>query len=118
MITATAMMAETIIPSQFEKTASSGDISPWVMIITSTTLRKAINMKATKIMIQAALAREALSSHKAPIAAMTWSKADEMRPMMVSMFVLVSAPTPFPSPNWGRGEGRGQLNNKKTQSME
>jgi hypothetical protein len=55
------------------------------MIITSTTLRKAMNMKAIKIMIQAIFAFEALSSHNAPVAAMTWSRADEIRPMMVSM---------------------------------
>jgi hypothetical protein len=42
-------------------------------------------MKAMKIMIQATLAREALSSQRELMAATTCSSADEMRPMMVSM---------------------------------
>jgi len=103
------MIADTMIPSQLEKSVSPGEISPCIIVMTSTILRNAINMKATKIMIQAIFTREARRSHNALMAAITWSKADEMRPMMVSIFVLVSAPTPFPSPNWGRGEGRGQL---------
>ena len=55
------------------------------MVMTSTILRNAMNMKAMKIMIQATLTRETLSSHNAPMAAMTCSRAEEIRPMKVSM---------------------------------
>jgi hypothetical protein len=85
MITATAMMADTMIPSQLDKRIIPGDISPWVMAITSTTLLKAINIKATKIMIQATLARDALSSHKALMAATTCNSADDINPIIVNI---------------------------------
>jgi hypothetical protein len=42
-------------------------------------------------MIQATLAREALSSHKALMAATTWSKAEEIKPMMVIILKLKNA---------------------------
>jgi hypothetical protein len=42
-----------------------------------------MNIKAMKIMIHAVFAFDARSSHKAPMAAMNWSKADEIKPITV-----------------------------------
>jgi hypothetical protein len=42
-------------------------------------------------MIQATLAREALSSHNALMAATTWSNAEEINPIMVIILKLKNA---------------------------